>query len=250
MDLAIVSGISSGLGRAVWDEALAQKMAVLGISRRLVPNSQSLTKSLSLDLGDQRPWEQDLDAALDAWDCSWETIYLITAAGQLGPVRPLEDMPWAELREVYELNTIAPLRMTAWALKRFGKNPCRIRVAHISSGAATKVYAGWTAYASSKAALRMATQVAAAERDRSRADVSYVSYSPGVLDTPMQDQVRRSDADVFLNLPRFTELHRTGQLVRPQDAASILWKLLRAKSLPMYLEYRYGDPWPLPSSNE
>ncbi len=245
MELAIITGVSSGLGKAAWEQAQRHGMAVLGIARRAGIVTHGGAQSLAIDLTSAKPWEQELDRLLDVSPQTWTSVYIILAAGQLGPVCSIEQLSWQDLEALYRLNVIAPLRLCTWALKRFGNTAQNLRIAPISSGAASKVYQGWGAYCGTKAALRMSTQVAAAEAEASGRKISYVSYSPGVMDSPMQDQVRASDVKAFPSLPRFLALHEKGQLVAANDAAEILWKLLKVQDLPAYLEYRYGDPWPL-----
>ncbi len=60
----------------------------------------------------------------------------------------------------------------------------------ITSGAAQKVYPGWSAYGASKAAMDQWVHVVGAEQ-QVRGGVKVFGVAPGVVDTPMQGQVPR-----------------------------------------------------------
>ena len=134
-----------------------------------------------------------------------------------------------------------------WTLRSFPQ--AIVRIANISSGAATKPYRSWTAYCSAKSALRMSSQILALESEASGVDVRVVSYSPGVLDSPMQSYVRGLTTDQFPDVGRFLELARTGQLVKPEDSAFFLWQIMHDPELPYYTERRFESSSPNAASS-
>jgi NAD(P)-dependent dehydrogenase (short-subunit alcohol dehydrogenase family) len=89
----------------------------------------------------------------------------------------------------------------------------RGRVVNISSGAATRTLAGWGAYCTAKAALKMATEMLADEEP----DVTAVSVRPGVVDTSMQATVRSKGRSVMTEAghDQFLSLHEEGKLLDP-----------------------------------
>ncbi len=240
MDLVIVSGHSSGFGAAFWQQAQALGWARLGISRREVAVSEPWTLSVQIDLASMLEWELQLDQALEAWgEVTWSRIFLVTSAAQLGPVATAEACSASELLKAYQLNVLAPLRLMAWAERRWPKTP--LKIATLSSGAATKAYRGWLAYCGTKAALRASTQVFAAEAEAKGLNRRYLSYAPGVLDTPMQAEVRSSDPEVFPDRPRFLALSAQQKLVSPEASARALWQLLLSDQAAAFTEQRYED---------
>jgi NAD(P)-dependent dehydrogenase (short-subunit alcohol dehydrogenase family) len=88
---------------------------------------------------------------------------LVNNASVLGPSpQPaLADYPLEELRRVYEVNVVAPLRLVQLALPLL--EPAGGRVVNVTSDAARERYAGWGGYGSSKAALEQLSNVLAAE---------------------------------------------------------------------------------------
>jgi NAD(P)-dependent dehydrogenase (short-subunit alcohol dehydrogenase family) len=90
---------------------------------------------------------------------------LINNAGTLGasPLPPIGDYPVAELRDLFEVNVVAPVALTQLllpALRRRGG-----AVLNITSDAAVEPYEGWGGYGAAKAALEQASNILAAEEN-------------------------------------------------------------------------------------
>ncbi len=246
MDLLILSGHTSGLGLAIlrqWeageghDQARAAR-AFLGIARRQLQLKGLWQRELGLDLSRDAPWEAELDRALAAWPQPWKRVILINNAGQVGPVGPLATLNPEAMQASLQINALAPLRLMRWALQSFPH--ASLRIANISSGAATKAYHGWSLYCSGKAALRMMSEVVALEMQGAGRDVRVLSYAPGVVDTPMQSQLRSLDSQSFPAVERFRSLHAAGQLVDPADSARALLERVLDPGLPLFSEARFA----------
>ncbi len=128
---------------------------------------------------------------------------LVNNASELGPspMPALADMPLAALRQIYEVNIIAPLALTQSALPLLKAN--RGLVVNLSSDAAVGGYAGWGGYGSSKAALDLLSRTWANELEE--AGVGVVSVDPGDIRTTMhqmafpgEDISDRPEPDVTL----------------------------------------------------
>jgi NAD(P)-dependent dehydrogenase (short-subunit alcohol dehydrogenase family) len=109
---------------------------------------------------------------------------LVNNAGILGPSPqpPLADYPLAALREVYEVNVVAPLGLIQLALPAL-----RARhgaVVTVTSDAAVEPYPGWGGYGSAKAAIEQASRVLAAEEP----DLRVWWVDPGDLRTQMHQE--------------------------------------------------------------
>ncbi|HYX36983.1 MAG: SDR family NAD(P)-dependent oxidoreductase [Pseudobdellovibrionaceae bacterium] len=239
--LVIITGHSSGLGRALLDLCLQDKTHVLGIARRRVDLLHPCLKQIQADLSDSElrieQSLQPLDAFLDA--SVWRTVTLINNAGTAQPISFMGQLDAQAIASSLHINLTVPLQLSNWLLQRFPQQ--RLRIAQISSGASKKAYPGWGAYCSSKAGLRMAAQVLAAEAELSGRDLRVLIYEPGVLDTPMQEGLRQTRAEDFPQVDRFRQMQTRGELVAPTDSARELWRLLSNKEMPSLLEIRYGD---------
>ena len=106
---------------------------------------------------------------------------LVNNASVLGPtpLPLLRDYDLDALRQVYEVNVLAPLALVQLALADFADDA---RIVNLSSDAAVEVYETWGGYGSSKAALAHLTAVLAAENP----DLRAYAVDPGDMRTRMQ----------------------------------------------------------------
>lgn len=186
MPVAIITGASRGLGRALaagladagWHvvvdarDAGALVAAAAGLGPRVVAVPGDVTDPAH---------RAELVAAADRLGGA---DLLVNNAGILGPSpQPaLADYPLAVLREVYEANVFAPLALTQLALP--GLRERGGAVANLTSDAAIEAYAGWGGYGSAKAALEQASNVLAEEEPA----VRVWRVDPGDLRTRMHQE--------------------------------------------------------------
>lgn len=239
--LALVTGSSRGLGFHVAQGLVEKGWQVFGFARTLSSISAENYNHVPLDLGDlpivETYFEGEFQRILQGQNYS--QILLVNNAAQLGPVAGIRDINLRDLCDSFQLNTILPVWLMGFCLRQWPELP--LTVINISSGAATKPYAGWAAYCSSKAALRMAGQVLI-EDEAGKQPVRVLSYAPGVLDTRMQEEVRSSDPASFPQLERFQELYKKGQLIDPKlPAAELLRYIEKPFTAGEFQETRFGD---------
>jgi NAD(P)-dependent dehydrogenase (short-subunit alcohol dehydrogenase family) len=183
---AIVTGASRGLGlalartlvaggaRVVIDartaDDLARAAAELGPAAVAVPG----------DLTDPAHRAALLAAAARLG----ELDLLVNNAGTLGPspLPPVAALPVAALRELYEVNVLAPLALAQAALPAL-RTAGGVLVS-ITSDAALEAYPGWGGYGSAKAALERLSAVLAEEEPA----VTVWTVDPGDLRTRMHQQ--------------------------------------------------------------
>ena len=94
------------------------------------------------------------------------------------------------------------------------------RIVNISSGAADRATAGWSAYCAAKAAVVQLTRVLALEMDGSGVSVS--AFHPGFMDTPMQERIRQASTADFPRVEEYREAHRQGLTKDPHDPARVV----------------------------
>ncbi len=214
--LLIITGHSQGLGRAVLDHYLAKEtFHVLAISRtKLEIESPRLTQ-LSMDLSDLKVLENQLSSIFPEGD--FDQIILLNNAGWIGQVKPIGKLGPKELREQVNLNLLAPMYLTNAFISNYRDNQAEKIVCNISSGAATRPVEGWGGYCSTKAGLAMFTLVAAKEKKAS--NIHFYSVAPGIIDTPMQEEIRKSNDTDFPELKKFIDYKEEGKLESPEEVA-------------------------------
>ena len=206
---AIITGASRGLGRAL-AEALA------GAGWIVVADGRTLDPAIATELPGVVPVPGDVT---DSWhrglliETALETgrlDLLVNNAGILGPSpQPaLAEYPLAALRDVLEVNVVAPLALTQLALRALRDHAGA--VVNISSDAAVAAYAGWGGYGAAKAAIEQASNVLAAEEPKLRVWWA----DPGDLRTQMHQEAFPgediSDRPLPASVtPAFLELLRT-----------------------------------------
>jgi benzil reductase ((S)-benzoin forming) len=146
---------------------------------------------------------------------SFGKAVLVNNAGVVAPVGPLDAVDARELERNIAVNVTAPLLLMRRFLRATASVPLR-RVINISSGAGRRPIFGWSAYCAAKAALDMASRVAALEAQARGQPVHVVSLAPGVIDTPMQAVVRGASVEAFADVERFRKMKEEGVL-RPAD---------------------------------
>ncbi len=244
--LALVTGTTSGIGESVAHQLLEHGWRVVGLARRDAPLTHKRYAHVSIDLADASSLAKTVEPRLDALfaESSWRRIGLVNNAADVGLLGPIARTDPARLSAVFATNSVAPVWLIGQFLRR---TPLAtpLRVANVSTRAAVHPFAGLGAYGASKAALRMAGMVLAAEIDDARArgerrDVAILSFEPGTVDTPMQGAARASSRDTLPSVEMFTRFAAEGRLVPPTAPASEIVAFLESDDEPILTERRFG----------
>jgi NAD(P)-dependent dehydrogenase (short-subunit alcohol dehydrogenase family) len=182
MPTAIITGASRGLGRAL-ATALAERNWRLVIDAReagtLNEAAAELARhtdvvALAGDVSDPEH-RQALIAAAGRVDL------LVNNASVLGPSpQPrLADYPVETLKDVFDVNVLAPLALIQLALQT--GDP---RILNVTSDASIEPYEGWGGYGSAKAAIDHLTAILAVERH----DLKVYAVDPGDMNTRMHQE--------------------------------------------------------------
>lgn len=243
--LAIVTGTSSGIGEELARQLLERGWHVIGLARRAAALDAPNYTHFSIDLGDVARLRAHLDAKLGARlrDPGLTRLALVNNAADVALLGQVDQLDPERMLQAYAINTIAPVVLMGWVL-RTASPGVPTRIVNVSSGAAVEAFPGLGAYGATKAALRTAGMVLAAELDLRAAgstarDVSVWSYEPGVVATPMQDAVRGSTAETVPIVGVFHQLKADGQLrhVSAPVAEIVTW--LEGDGHPTFSEQRF-----------
>ncbi len=227
MTLHVVTGASRGLGEAVVRQLLREGHAVAAAARGSAPaglddKERELLHWTSIDLGDPEAARRWIVQAVEAHPRP-DAAVLILNAGMLEPVVPVAALEPAALEAHMRVNLLSPMLVAAGFLQATASASPPRRILAVSSGAARRGIAHWSAYCAAKAGLDGFVRALNAESG-SDGTMRAVSLAPGVIDTAMQAVIRGSETP---DRERFLRLHAEGQLVAPQDAAAQLLAYLR-----------------------
>lgn len=239
MKYYIITGTSSGLGEALAEEAILQNFKVFCISRRL----NSRLKQLGADkrsglwyfehdltrISEIQPLMKEIFSFID--EQSAIEINLINNAGVVQPVGPLGKLNAEDILGHININLTAPVTLINEFIRETERFKCRKNIVNLTTGAASHPYFGWSLYCSSKAGVDMLTRVGGLEQSSSEFPVRIMAIAPGVVDTPMQQQIREVDPGDFPMKPKFDKLHKEGKLVPPSEAARSIIKMIDSDKL-------------------
>jgi len=218
----LITGGGTGIGRALAERFAAKGWRVTIVGRRLellqevardYPDKISI---ISADVGSIQDRQKIVAEAKGTLDL------LVHNAAVLGPVGPILDQSPEDWKSHMATNVEGPLFLTQALLPNLVENS---RVVNISSGAAHQGIPGWGMYCTSKAALFMLGQLL--KDELAPRNIWFGSVRPGIVDTPMQAEIRALEPENFPMVEQFRQYKATGALVTSELVAQYLeWLLL------------------------
>lgn len=235
--LYIVTGTSRGLGEALASQFIKPGNELIAISR--TPNASLQKKAeqtgvpfryIRLDLAqlaEERDAQQLLAGIWAETDLGrFNRLCLINNAGVLEPIGPAHTYRAADVAKHLAVNLTAPILLTAAFLQATQHIDADKRIMQISSGAGRKPYFGWSAYCAGKAGLDHFTRCVHLEQQNEPYGARIASVAPGVVETAMQERIRRTDERSFPDRSRFVKLYETGRTTPPHEVAQRLLSFL------------------------
>jgi NAD(P)-dependent dehydrogenase (short-subunit alcohol dehydrogenase family) len=223
--VAIVTGGGRGFGRAI-AETLAALGANVVVASRNAPELDLVANAIkkqggkvlaqTADVADERQ-VQELVLAAERW-VGPPTI-LVNNAGVLDPIGALVETSSVSWLKNIAINVGGTYLVTRAVLpgmldRDYG------RVVNISSGAADRPSAGWSAYCVAKAGVDQLTRVLAIELKGT--GVSAAAFHPGYMDTAMQERIRQTSPEDFPRVEEYREAYRLGRVTDPHDPARVV----------------------------
>ncbi|SOD18186.1 SDR family NAD(P)-dependent oxidoreductase [Pedobacter xixiisoli] len=213
-EILIITGGSKGIGEGIIEAYLSNGTTVFSISRTTnIELSKRGVTQIELDLTETDKIELELLRVFKLLDMTKVAkITLINNAGTLGKIGPLEKLDATTIAQTIQLNAAVPFILSSAFISYFQDWESDKTIINITSGAALKPYFGWSIYCSSKAAINMLTQTIALEQADRKNAVKALAIAPGVVDTAMQAEIRRSNKSDFKDIDRFISLKKDGAL--------------------------------------
>jgi benzil reductase ((S)-benzoin forming) len=230
----VVTGASKGIGRAICLE-LAKAGAIVALLARQSDELNQATQEVQSISPQSFAVACDLanpamvtGAATEILSMAPQLDGLVHNAGDIHPIQPLLEADLSQWSRSMMVNLVGVQHLTQ-ALHPSLVGAHRVRVTTISSGAALRPLASWSAYCTAKAGLDMWTRCLADEG--ASENISAVSVAPGIVDTAMQQAIRSAPPEDFPLLDNFVGYHENGQLSQPEDVAVALFGLITAHTL-------------------
>jgi NAD(P)-dependent dehydrogenase (short-subunit alcohol dehydrogenase family) len=238
----LVTGGSLGIGLEVSRELARRGGRVIVAARGIEAIEAAIDglegsghEGIAIDVSDPRSWEE----AAVAIDSGGELHGLATAAGILGPIGALEELPAADLIETIAINLVGTMLALQFALPRLRSSGGR--AVTFSGGGGTSPLPRYDAYAASKAAVVRLTENLAASHE-----IEINAVAPGFVATRMHDETLAAGSEAagqsYYERTR-TELSKGGFPARA--AAELVCFLLsdQARGISGRLLSAQWDPW-------
>lgn len=223
--LIIITGCSKGLGRALMEKYIrTPETQVIGVSRSALEEGPSF-RHVQLDLEHLPALEKAMEEIFPK--AKVDKVVLINNAGWIGEIAPIGSLTSAGLQSVYTVNVIAPALLMNEFVRKYAAADTQKLVVNISSGAADKSVDGWAEYSSTKAALNRLTLTAQYESEHKELGITYYAVSPGIVDTPMQEDIRQAKPENFSSLRKFKGFKENQELSSPAEAAEKIMHLIQ-----------------------
>jgi glucose 1-dehydrogenase len=222
---ALVTGANSGIGQAI---ALALGEAGADVVVNYVTHPETADAVVAqlaaqgrraLALHADVSVEADVDAMFTRMDAAWGGIdILVNCAGIDGVHALAQDAKMADWRRVIEINLFGAFDCARHALARMLAQKRGV-ILNISSVHEVIAWSGYSAYASSKAAIGMLTKTLAQEA--APHGIRVLALGPGAIQTPINQSVwadPAASADLLTKIP----LGRMGTTAEIADMAVVL----------------------------
>jgi NAD(P)-dependent dehydrogenase (short-subunit alcohol dehydrogenase family) len=217
----VVTGVSRGLGAALFAEAYRLGDRVVGVGRNFTEEQRRLAAGwpdrvalLDADLALESTIPPAKVIAEALGDCT-EAVLLLNAA-VIEPLGTVGSLTPAELVSAVTVNLTAPMLLTNAFVAALPPSVGWARVLFISSSGAHHVTEGTATYSATKRGGEKFFEVAAAELAEVEPRVTVCVVDPGIMDTDMQAVLRSAD---FPHRDRYIDRYRRGELPEPAAVA-------------------------------
>jgi NADP-dependent 3-hydroxy acid dehydrogenase YdfG len=209
--IVLVTGASSGIGRAVSLMLLERGASVLGVTRRPAALPAGVAP-IEADLT-QREQVQEVFQQLGRINA------LVNCAGVAYLARIIDGNP-ADWEEMWRVNVMALTLCCQLSLRHFPRQGGRI--VNVSSMSGHRVPPTGGFYAPTKFAVRAVTDALRLELKSIGSPVQVACVSPGFVDTPLLDQYFRGREEVL------QKTRESMTMLSPDDVAAAILSILEA----------------------
>jgi len=236
MKYYFITGTSSGIGKALAEQLLKEnEVNVIGISRTCTishPNYQHF----SLDLSNTETAKTFNFPELS----NAQEIVLINNAGVMSEIKRIGQQKTENINNDYNVNIISPSIFINLFIKTYQNYTNNRAVLNVSSGAGRHTVDAWSVYCASKAALDMFSKNIDIEQSffPKEKQIKIFSVAPGVIETRMQEQIRKTSEKDFSDVKKFVNLKNDCLLSSPEETAKLLLKILTGNYSNVILDVR------------
>ncbi|PLS17179.1 short-chain dehydrogenase [Bacillus sp. M6-12] len=238
MKTYIITGASKGLGKGLAEQCMKKGNCCILLARSFSQEFKDFAKItgckviyIEADLSIPHEAEKAAAKISSHLQDATDEVYLINNAGMIDPIKPAGQLGRETLEKSMNLNFLAPVLLMNVFISQLEDKDMKKVVVNVSSGAALRPISGWSAYCSTKAGLEMFTRTAALEQKSAKLQVSIISFSPGIMDTGMQERIRSAEERDFADSAMFKGYKEQGLLRTPVLVSEKLYQLIHQNKL-------------------
>ncbi len=227
MNYYFITGTSRGIGYAIASQLLKNSINIIFGYGRNCTIKHSNYHHTTIDLS-------DINALLTFEFPEIQqakSICLINNSVTIGEIKPCGRLDNKNIVQTLNLNLTAPSILCNQFLKKYQSHTAQKFIVNISSGAAKFPIDAWSSYCSSKAGLDMLSLTIQEEQNLRNGNVKVFSISPGVIDTAMQDEIRKANPADFKKADYFHQLKINNDLISPDLVAKKIIHILQSPYL-------------------
>lgn len=238
MKFAVITGVSKGLGESAAKFLLETGVNVIGVSRsqnsqlaKIAAENNTKFTHYPCDLGDLEQIEETFAQICDElFTRDPEAVFLVNNAAVLEPIDQAMNIPSKDLAYHIRVNTMAPMVITNLFLQKAAEKDVLLLSVTVTSGAGERPVYGWSAYCSTKASINMYTKAVALEQEKLNTGNKVFAFSPGIMDTDMQEKIRASKPEEFVDVDKFRSYKEKNLLSSTEAVAGVLVDILTDES--------------------
>jgi NAD(P)-dependent dehydrogenase (short-subunit alcohol dehydrogenase family) len=220
--LCLLVGGSRGLGLALLEAYKNQGFDVIEFSR----NGDS-DNHVSVDLSLRETAIDTIDAEFSKQkETDWDEVHLILNAAVVDPLGPLFMSEPKQWWKHLDINMTLPISILGRFQVHFNSLPCRKVAAFVSSGLAVSAMDGSSLYCATKAGVEHFVRAMALEQERLPHPILCANLNPGIMNTDMQADIRRSTDAQLSQVDVFKGFQSQDALVEPSVVAANTFQAL------------------------
>lgn len=232
----IVTGTSSGIGKALAEALVQRGDIVYGIARSDPPLSLASDQYVHVryDLSDTQRIEEFFEPVVQQLgQARLELICLVNNAAMVEPLLPIERCETEQITANIHTSLIAPMILTSQFIKMTKNWNIARKVVNISSASAVYASPDMSVYSAAKSGLDMFTRCVGREQVQQGTNpVEILSIHPGMVDTSIQQLARSKSREDFAMADYFQSAYSHGDLLSTSELVTHLLRILDSNYAP------------------
>ncbi len=224
MKYYFITGTSRGIGKAIAENVLKKEnVKVYGISRNCTISHRNYSHS---DIDLSKPENTESYKFPEISDSS--EIILINNAGVMSEIKRIGMQKNRNIINDYNVNIVSPSILINNFIEKYQNYKNKRTILNVSSGAGRHTVDAWSVYCASKAALDMYSQNIKLEQSFYPKEnrIKIFSVAPGVIETAIQEQIRKTPVKYFSDVKKFVNLKNNDLLSSPESTAEKLLNII------------------------